>query len=721
MGEASHPIEATPTNGLNGVVGRLVVQYEEGVGASEAPGVATGSESVEGIELAPEHDLGEGLRTVTLSEAVDEVEASKLIAQLEADTRVKWAEVDQIVTTAESSDSDPKDPLYSSKQWNIWSKYGVGGTQSHTASFGRTEAELGKGVTVAVIDTGIVGHADFGSRLLPGFDFVSDRSELRASRENDEQPVSFDGDYVDEDRFGGPGWDSNPLDPGDWRGVAPIRNSSWHGTHIAGIIGAEINNNKGIAGLVPLADLLPIRAISWRGGLSSDIAAAIIWASGGRVEGVPDNPNPAQVINLSFTANEACSETFQTAIDLATERGSVVAVAAGNANSDVRNYSPANCNGVVTVGATDATGKRAMYSNFGEGIDVSAPGGDLNANGNAGVYSLSNSGEREPLGDAYGYRQGTSVATAHVSAALARLAALYPDQSPGVLRALLSNAKSVRPFADGVCDTDESVLCGTGIVQIANVSDAPTSFTANNTPRSVALSWAAPTSASISGVRIRWGTSSDALNNQFDINSRTITSFSHVGTPLAVTARALSSNVATLTTSTAHGLAVGNSIVVSGIDNTFDGTFIIASVPSTTTFTYARVATNVTSATLTNPALVQRNIGLTIGQTYHYQIAHIFTDNTQSCTTRCISSYSTAISSTVTFSTARTFRSTGSPQQFVVPDGVSVLQFDAVGGAGGRGSASIQSVSRGGRVQGVLPVTAGETLYVYVGGEGGLG
>jgi serine protease len=192
----------------------------------------------------------------------------------------------------------------------------------------------------------------------------------------------------------------------------------------------KVNNSQGIAGLVPLVNILPIRALSWRGGLSSDIAASIIWASGGHVEGVEDNPHPAQVINLSFTTKSACSETFQKAIDTAVENGSVIAVAAGNANSDVRDYAPANCNNVVAVGATDATGKRAAYSNHGEGIDISAPGGDVNASGDLGVYSLSNSGEREPSEDSYAYRQGTSMSAAHVTAALARLSALHPDANP---------------------------------------------------------------------------------------------------------------------------------------------------------------------------------------------------------------------------------------------------------------------------------------------------
>jgi serine protease len=254
--ETAGPFLATPTNGLEGVVGRLVVQYEDGVASTEAPGVATGSSSVSGIELVPEVDLGDGLRTVALSEPVTTEAAAQIVSELESDTRVKWAEVDQVVTTASAEPTaENLDPDYLDRQWNMWSDYGVGGSKLFPSTFGRGLADLGKGVTVAVIDTGITKHSDFGPRVLPGYDFVSNRSELSAARQEGKDAVAFDGDYVDEDKYGPAGWDDNALDPGDWREVAPIRDSSWHGTHVAGIIGAEVNNSKGISGLVPLVCL----------------------------------------------------------------------------------------------------------------------------------------------------------------------------------------------------------------------------------------------------------------------------------------------------------------------------------------------------------------------------------------------------------------------------------------------------------------------------------
>ena len=707
--EIAGPVEVIPTNGFDGAVSRLIVQYESGVEANQSPGVATGTDSAAGIELIPESDLGEGLRTVRLTEPVTTEASEKIIEALEADPRVKWAEAEEVVTLTENADADTD---YFSKQWNLWSSNGVAGERTFSPTFGRSAEDLGQGSTVAVIDTGVTRHSDFGARMLGGFDFVSNHPELSSVRAPGGPEVAFDGDYVDTDSFGQVGWDDSPSDPGDWRGVDPIRNSSWHGTHVAGIIGAQVNNSRGIAGLVPLANIVPIRAISWRGGLSSDIAASIIWASGGRVAGTDVNPNPADVINLSFTTKSACSATFQAAIDIALANGSVIAVAAGNANSDVSEYSPANCNGVIAVGATDASGQRAQYSNFGSGIDIAAPGGDINASGDRGIYSLSNNGEQGPSDEGYAYRQGTSMAVAHVSAALARLAALNPTASPTQLQLLLTRS-SVRPFAKTTCDVDTEKTCGSGIVQIASNPLNPGQLTATAGVRSVALRWPTSVSTAVTGVRIKWGTNQNSLTNEFTIAGRTTDSFIHMGSPVRVTNRALTSNVATLTTATPHGLLVGDSIAVSEIDAIFNGTYTVRSVTSTT-ITYNRTAANVTSAALTTTGNVQRSNSLAIGQTYFYQVAYVYTDNTQACATACLTDYSSVVSDLTQFARSTVFSPTGAPRPYVVPAGITALNVTATGGSGG--AATTFAAGRGGQVDAIVPVTPGEVLFFFVGG-----
>jgi hypothetical protein len=531
--EASEPVEVTPTNGIDGEVSRLVVEYETGVDPTESSTVATGAELIDSVALEPGKELGDGLRTVELSEPVSTDEAKAIAEELTADPRVVSAEPDQIVTTASFPDTAPDDTSFAGQQWNLWGNYGIGAATSPTEMTSAYSTSQGKGTRVAVIDTGITPHADFGDRLLPGYDFVSDYRELAGVRDagsivqsragpvadassaspsasgsasasesasasasssppasssatatssasssasasasavtvtSNGELVSFDGDYVNADRYGAAGWDANPADSGDWRKVAPVRDSSWHGTSMAGIIGAEANNGVGIVGVAPKVQIQPIRALSWRGGLLSDVAASITWASGGSVPGVPDNATPANVINLSFATLGMCTPALQTAIDGAVSRDVTVVAAAGNANDDVRNYAPANCEGVVSVGASDKNGKRAVYSNFGEGIDVSAPGGDLNGDGTSGVYTLSNEGAGEPGVDSYTHTQGTSVAAAHVTGAIARLIELNPKASPSLLRFQITGTSSTKRFADDVCDPDPAKGCGSGIVQIA--------------------------------------------------------------------------------------------------------------------------------------------------------------------------------------------------------------------------------------------------------------
>ncbi|MSY17360.1 MAG: S8 family serine peptidase, partial [Actinobacteria bacterium] len=468
-------VEVRPTNGIDGEVSRLVVEYEPGVASVEAPLVATGSDVIDEVGLEPGKALGDGLMTVELTEPVSIADAEAIAEVLTADPRIVSAEPDQVVTTASFPETSPNDAQFAGQQWNLWGTYGIGAAETPNDMTTAYATAQGAGVRVAVIDTGITRHEDFGNRLLPGYDFVSSYPELKSSREavpigSDPatNAVSFDGDYVATDTYGELGWDNNPADPGDWRGVAPVRNSSWHGTNIAGIIGAEANNSIGIVGVAPKVEIQPIRALSWRGGLLSDVAASITWASGGVVPEVAENPTPANVINLSFSTEGMCTPALQTAIDGALSRGVTVVAAAGNANDDVSKYAPANCDGVISVGASDRNGKRAGYSNFGIGIDISAPGGDANGDGSAGVFTLSNTGAQAPLIDGYAYTQGTSVSAAHVTGALARLVELNPESTPSELSFILTGAGNVKHFAQDSCDIDPLKTCGPGIVQIAS-------------------------------------------------------------------------------------------------------------------------------------------------------------------------------------------------------------------------------------------------------------
>lgn len=329
----------------------------------------------------------------------------------------------------------PNDPYYTS-QWGL--RESLGGLNIEPA----WDYSLGNGVVIAVIDTGRTAHPDLDAKTLPGYDFVSDAANARD----------------------GNGRDNDPRDPGDWNAAgecgegAPATDSSWHGTHVAGIAAALTHNGIGVAGAAPGAYLQHVRVLGKCGGSTADIAEAIIWASGGKVAGVPDNPTPARVLNLSLGGGGSCSTTEQRAIDSARSRNSVLVVAAGNANQPATLHSPGNCNRVITVAASNRAGKRASYSNYGSWIDVAAPGGD--DTGEEEILATVNEGAHGPGAAVYGWKSGTSMATPYVAGVAALLLERKPSLTPDQVAVILRN--SARPFPKDCIGG-----CGTGIVDAA--------------------------------------------------------------------------------------------------------------------------------------------------------------------------------------------------------------------------------------------------------------
>ncbi|MEI6363641.1 MAG: fibronectin type III domain-containing protein [Actinomycetes bacterium] len=463
---AAVTVDATPLNGAEGEVTNLIVKFDPSVESSLVDGSTSvpGEGNVTDVALSLGDEVVDGTHEVTLSDAVTLEQAEQIADQLASSPSVEWAEPDQFFFTSGTPAPAPNDPNYSSMQWNLWDAYGIA-AETGTSAIATSD---GAGTTVAVIDTGIASHPDLNANLVPGYDFVSDASGLAAVRDASEAAVPFDGDYVDPATYGEQGWDANPADPGDWRDTAPQRSSSWHGTAVAGVIAAQANNELGIVGVAPKAALEPIRALSWRGGLLSDIASAIVWASGGGVPGASHNANPATVINLSFSVETTCPATLQAAIDDAVTRGSLVVAAAGNAGDDAAHYAPGNCGNVLTIGATGRNGKRAAYSNYGSRVDLSAPGGDIAGDG--GVLTTGNSGTTVPQDPSYAAGEGTSIAAAQVSGAAARLASLDKSATPAALMRALTGHDLVAPFADGACDPNSEKSCGAGILSLAQIA-----------------------------------------------------------------------------------------------------------------------------------------------------------------------------------------------------------------------------------------------------------
>ena len=384
--------------------------------------------AAQGMRASDLHATVGGMRVVRTSRHLDERAATQFLDHLRRETGVVYAVRDGRLKIALT----PNDPLYA-QQWALGAGPPENGDIRADLAWNRT---LGQGILVAVLDTGITPHPDLAGQLVAGRDFITDL------------PTADDGD----------GRDADPTDPGDWNladqcdPVQGARNSSWHGTHMAGVVAAAANNAEGVSGTAPAATVMPVRVLGHCGGFTSDVADAILWAAGGSVSGVPANPLPVDVINLSLGGEEPCILPLQSAIDFAVSQGVVVVASAGNDAYDARAKAPANCNGVIVVGASNRVGDRAGYSNVGTILDLSAPGGG----GSTGILSTHNTGATTIGTPSYIQFNGTSPAAAHVSGIVALIQSIAPSTPESVEHIL---AGTTRPFSLPCLDS----RCGSGI------------------------------------------------------------------------------------------------------------------------------------------------------------------------------------------------------------------------------------------------------------------
>jgi serine protease len=383
------------------------------------------------LRVAHVRKMSLGADVIATSQKLDRASTEMLMRQIAANPNVEYVEIDAILQPTLT----PNDSLYS-VQW---------GYQDADAGIRANQAwdvATGSGIIVAVIDTGITNHTDLNANVLTyGRDFVTGGGGI--------------------DPRDGNARDTNPADEGDWFaagecGSPTARNSSWHGTHVAGTIAAITNNAKGVAGTAFNAKILPVRALAKCGGTTSDIADAITWSSGGTVAGATTltASQKAHVINMSLGGGGTCSATSQAAINGAVGRGTTVVVAAGNSNADVANFNPASCNNVIAVASVTASSARSSFSNFGAKIDVSAPG--------SVIRSTMNAGTTVPGGETYVDYNGTSMASPHVAGTVAliqsrRLALGRALYTPAQVETLLKNTAYALA---GSCTGG----CGAGII-----------------------------------------------------------------------------------------------------------------------------------------------------------------------------------------------------------------------------------------------------------------
>lgn len=391
------------------------------------------------IHSVPE-PVGSRAHLIRLDSAVQGAGLSQALGRLRQHPDVDWAEPNVRVKRM----AVPNDPGFAT-QWYLQTSNLFASGLNMPVAWDKTTGS--SGATVAVLDTGVrFSHPDLGGRLLAGYDFVSE--------------VDFAND--------GSGRDADPTDPGDWMSSTDLRNpvyagcevedSSWHGTFIAGQIVAAANNSQGVAGINWNAKVLPVRVSGKCGALLSDILDGMRWAAGLSVSGVPANPNPAKVINLSFGGDTACTKSYQDVIDEIGRVGALLVVAGGNSSGPLAR--PADCSGVLAVGAVQADGAKTYYSDFGSKVAIMAPGGEASPQ-SLQIYSTGNSGTKGPVADNYVYKMGTSFSAPLASAVASLMLSLDVSLTPAQLISKMkaSARPHVRSGAYPTCATGVTVAC----------------------------------------------------------------------------------------------------------------------------------------------------------------------------------------------------------------------------------------------------------------------
>ena len=451
-------LSAFATPAVHAATARVIVGYKSNNAVTTQEATASRVQSLSassGIKLQAISSPSPKMDVVT----AEGMSSEELAQKLSQSNNVAYAEPDRVLKPK----FIPSDSLYY-KQWHL--------SPNHPASLNAESAwnyTMGNSdVTVAVLDTGVrLDHEDMVGRFLPGYDFVS------ADRSNDTD-----------------GWDADPSDPGDYVTEEESKKaggdffgcpttSSWHGTAVSGVIAANGNNAKGIAGLAWGANVLPVRVLGKCGGRTSDIVAGMRWAAGLGVPNVSAVPaKTVRILNLSLGSSGVCGDAFRDAITEIRAKGILVVAAAGNENGGVSE--PANCPGVIAVGAVRHDATKVEYSNFGPEVTLTAPGGNcFSSYDNApqqpcmfGIHSTSNEGTTVPATNNYAdfwvsllkdkpSLQGTSFSAPLTAGTLALMWSAHPKLSDVTIMSRLTGSTKAFPNNPNIPTCPQLGLPGT--------------------------------------------------------------------------------------------------------------------------------------------------------------------------------------------------------------------------------------------------------------------
>jgi serine protease len=427
--------------------GRVIVKFKAEALAPAGPGRAAPFASARaalhavggrmGMALGPTAALGGRMQALRVRGIASDVLAQRLAR----DPAVEYAVPDQ----RRRALAVPNDSFYASVPGGLGPAVGQWYLREPDASApAAINAEEAWDITVgapdvrvAVLDTGVLfDHPDLlragsGGKLLPGYDMIDDTD------------TSADLN----------GRDSDASDPGDAAECDGVQeNSSWHGTQVSGLVGAITNNSSGMAGVGWDTPIVPVRVLGRCGGFDSDIVPAMRWAAGLPVDGVPLNPNPARVINLSLGSSGTCSRPYSDVIaELAQLQPSVVVVAAAGNSAGHAVSTPANCPGAIAVGGLRHVGTKVGFADLGPELALSAPAGNcVNTEGAClfPILTATNSGTGAPAAHTFSDSFNASVGTSFSTPLVAGVAALMLSQRPTLTAAELRYRlqASARPF-----------------------------------------------------------------------------------------------------------------------------------------------------------------------------------------------------------------------------------------------------------------------------------